>query len=75
MKNDEYLQMLAEAISSSLDQTYKRHMGFALLIFEFDSDKADYISNSQRNNMVDALRETADRIERGETIGPTIGNA
>ena len=75
MKKDKYMEMLASAISHSLDQTYDRSMGFALLVFDFESDQADYISNSKRENMVQALRETADRIERNEIIGPTIGNA
>lgn len=74
-EHNEYLEILAKAISESLDQSYKRHIGFALIVFDFNSKTADYISNSERNNMVEALRETADRIEKNEIIPPPIGNA
>lgn len=74
-KHKTYLEILAGAISESLDESYEKHMGFALLVFDFNSDMADYISNSERDNMVQALRETADRIEKNETMPPPIGNA
>lgn len=40
---------------------------FALLIFD-DPKIAQYVSNCERKCMIEALRETADRLERNEVI-------
>jgi hypothetical protein len=40
---------------------------FALLIFN-DPKIGQYISNCRREDMIKALRETADRIERNEDV-------
>ncbi len=59
-----FIKALAVTLDSTLQTFYEREMGFALLIFEFNSDQANYISNAKREDMVKALRETANRIER-----------
>ena len=59
-----FIKALAVTLDSTLQTFYEREMGFTLLIFEFNSDQANYISNAKREDMVKALRETADRIER-----------
>lgn len=39
--------------------------GFALIVFPFGSPGlSDYISNSNRRDMIKTLRETADRLEK-----------
>lgn len=51
--------------------------GFGLIIFEFTNNEdhkkvkenvGNYISNANREDMIDALREAADRLEKNETI-------
>ncbi|HLI94243.1 MAG TPA: hypothetical protein VKU83_11555 [Puia sp.] len=43
------------------------NIGFCLLIFEFHKPGiANYISNAQREDMIKSLRETADRLEKGQ---------
>jgi hypothetical protein len=40
-------------------------LGFCLLVFEFhNAGMANYIANAQRPDMIKALRETADRLEK-----------
>ncbi len=39
-------------------------LGFALIVFPFyDAGMSNYISNAEREDMIKALRETADRLE------------
>jgi hypothetical protein len=38
--------------------------GFAVLLFRFDGHEATYGSNAQRADMIQALRECADRLEQ-----------
>ena len=71
----EFLRTTAKSLSELIDDFYGCHMGFALIVFPHDSHNADYISNSSRVDMVKALRETADRIEKNEVIPATIGEA
>ena len=75
MKQDEFLQGTAKHLSEHIDTFYGEHMGFVLLVFPYDSHNADYISNSLRCEMIEVLRETADRIEANEVIPPTIGES
>ncbi|MCK5615042.1 hypothetical protein KAR91_74960 [Candidatus Pacearchaeota archaeon] len=75
--NDEnFLNKTASAISESLKKAFGPKTGFALLIFEFDNHGiGNYVSNVERSTMIDALRETADRLEKNQTIPPAIGSA
>lgn len=75
MNNDEFLRAYAEATDEIFEETYGVRMGFAIIVFPFGSGVADYISNAQRENMIDTLRETADRIEKKDTIPPAEGSA
>lgn len=72
MNNVEWLE--AEAILHDIGVTLKAAMpngiGFALLIFNFEAKRrvtdermTAYISNARREDMIDALRECANRIE------------
>lgn len=75
--NDEnFLNKMANAISESLKKAFGPKTGFALLIFEFDNPgMGNYVSNVKRSTMIDALRETADRLEKNQAMPPTIGSA
>jgi len=43
---------------------------FMLVVFD-DPGLAQYVSNCSRENMIKAMRETADRFERQETLDRT----
>jgi len=62
---DEIMRILANAITEVFPQKY----GFALLVFPFNSPgTANYISNARRDDMIKALREKADILEKGGDI-------
>jgi len=71
------LEPMARALDGLIEELYKKRMGFALVVFEFNTDKgvADYISNAQREDMIKVLREKADILEAGLDIPKIIGNA
>ena len=77
MKTDEGLKGVARALEDVLPEIYGFRMGFALMVFPFGSEErgADYISNGDRECMIKALREAADKLEAGKTIPITIGEA
>ena len=57
-----------KAASALIDEKLEKKFGFALLIFEFHRPGiSNYISNADRSSMVEALRETADRLEKKQT--------
>ena len=72
---EKYLQSVAMALDEEFKEFYQQKMGFCLIVFPFDSDQSDYISNAERDDMVKALRITADRIESNAVIPPTVGSA
>lgn len=48
-------------------ETKFKGFGCCLLIFEFDKPGiSNYISNAERKSMIQALRETADRLENNQ---------
>jgi hypothetical protein len=70
------LQGLAEGIGGALRMATGRELGFALVVFDFDNPGlGNYVSNADRAGMVEALRETADRLEAGRDIPLAIGSA
>ena len=71
------LDALAKSVEDALILIYGEKMGFALFMFPFNGEggAGDYVSNGNRKDMIKFLRETADRIETGKTIGRPIGTA
>lgn len=67
---------LMEDICNNLDRVLKtsfgRRMGFALFVFPFDCSPdmmgGNYMSNTERKEMVKALREILDRLDEGVII-------
>lgn len=59
------MQQMAKKVKKLLPKEF----GFAIIVFPFHrkSGETNYISNAQRSDMVKALRETADRIEKNQT--------
>jgi hypothetical protein len=65
------LRGLADALNPIIDDCFGPEMGFALMLFEFHNPGiGHYISNAQRDDMIKALRELADRLEEREDIPP-----
>ncbi len=57
----EVMKKLGDIIGEKIPKEF----GFALLVFPFHSPGiSNYISNAQRDDMIKALRETADRLEK-----------
>lgn len=55
---------ILQAFAQTLEETFPGY-GFALIVFEFDAPAlSNYISNAQRPDMIKALRETANRLEK-----------
>ncbi len=53
-----------------------KEFGFALIVFPFyNGGISNYISNAERSDMIKALRETADRIERNQDIKTPTANS
>jgi len=69
--------LLAKAIEQSLTNIYGKRVGFALFMFEFGSKTAgDYVSNAKREDMIEFMRDLANRLEsRDGIIDKTIGEA
>jgi hypothetical protein len=65
----ELLRSCAKAVNTALSariQSQHKPM-FALLVFN-DPEVAQYISSCERADMIRALRECADRLERRQTV-------
>ena len=70
-QTEEQMRLFADLLSMHL-----RGWGFALLVFPFgDPGISNYISNAQRGDMITALREAADRLEKNEDIPAIQGQA
>lgn len=75
-ESENILSEIAKSIDKCLKETSGRKIGFALMVFEFEHPGVgSYISNAERTTMISALKETADRIEKNQTIPPPIGSA
>lgn len=73
----QFYDQIAYAVEVVLQEEFKKKMGFALLVFEFESEKkgGHYVSNGKREDMIILLRDIADQIETNEIIGTPIGEA
>ncbi len=70
------MRSLAKFFEESIEIVYGKRMGFALLIFDFNSvGVSDYLANADREDMITALRECASRLESKEDIPATQGSA
>lgn len=67
-----YTEEVMRIIGNSIDEILKKyidHMGFALLVFELGKPGiSNYISNAQRKDMIEALKETVKRLEAKEDV-------
>lgn len=52
-------------MGEGIQKMLPKDFGYTLLVFPFNRPGvSNYISNAERSTMIDALRETADRLER-----------
>lgn len=74
---EEGLRIVANVIGDFIDKLYQQPMGFFICVTPLNSDEgvSDYIANCEREDGIKWLRETADRIERNESIGPIQGES
>lgn len=78
-KDMEYTHQVMRSIADAVDEILKEMVGpgFVLTILVYPENKpgiANYISTGQREDMIKALRETADRIEANEDIRPGVND-
>jgi hypothetical protein len=64
------LAALFNAVADAVKQLLPPGTLFAVIAFD-DPGVGQYVSNAQRGDMIRALRETADRLERREDIERT----
>lgn len=76
-EKEEKLRGIARALDEILEhQIYGKRMGFFLSVFEFGGPGvADYISNGEREDIIEAMKETVKRFEANEIIPVTIGKS
>lgn len=69
-RNDlEAVEVEARNIGRVIGKSLPPNIGFGLVLFSFGEDGfLTYISNAQREDMVKALRECADKIEQRKEI-------
>lgn len=75
-QQEELMAEIAKVLDEALKEIYGVRMGFFLSTFRFDiPGMADYVSNANREQIIEALKETAKRFENAEIIPVTRGNA
>lgn len=78
-EQNNFYHQIGRTLDGLLKDQFEQEMGFALLVFgfgkQYNYQGGDYVSNAKRDDMIKALRDTADRIEKGEVIPNTIGEA
>ncbi len=76
IETEEIMQTVAELVDKILKSFCTDKLGFVILVHKLHTPGlGNYVSNCKRDDMIKALREAADRIEKNEIIPPTIGSA
>jgi len=76
IKTEEIMRQIGLEITDVLNEGFPKPMGFALIVFEFNEPGiANYVSNGERESMIKALKETVERLEKGQDIPAVIGEA
>lgn len=72
-ETEKFMKKMGIAIETTLDE-FTENMGFALIVFKIgEPGIGNYVSNAGRESMIEALRETANRLEAKQDIPPAIG--
>jgi hypothetical protein len=77
LQQEKKMRDIARLLEKKLKQAYGVKMSFLLVTQPYgEGDKvSDYIGNLARESGIGVLRETADRLERNETIPAAQGEA
>ena len=64
-RTEENMRKVAQALDANIPQLFGKRYGFAFILFEQDEqDRTNFISNCPREDVVKALRATADRLAK-----------
>lgn len=56
-------------MGDNIQKMLPKDFGYAVIVFPFNTPGiSNYISNAERSTMIEALRETADRLEKNQTF-------
>lgn len=75
---EEFLKALSGAVDEIIEENFGERVAFSLLLWPKNAgDKANYISNAPREEMIEALRETLLRWEnnsddRVDEVNPSL---
>lgn len=70
---ESYLSDLVHTLDKVLEEDCGHRIGFALFCFEFNKPGiSNYISNANRNDMIEALEETLKRFKNDEVMPAVI---
>ncbi len=74
---EDCMRSLAQGVEEGLEMIYGKKMGFVLVATPFNQSNSisDYIGNVDRKNVIELMRQTADRLEKNQTIPATQGEA
>jgi hypothetical protein len=77
LKQEELMRAVAQGVGEALEMVYGQKMGFVLVATPFDESNtiSDYIGNIDRKNTIELMRQTADRLEKNQTIPAAQGQA
>lgn len=68
---EQYLAQVGEALKNTFPG-----LGFVFLLFCFDdASECNYVSNAEKEDIIKALRETANKIKNGDYFPEIQGNA
>jgi hypothetical protein len=74
LETEKEMRKLAELIEMALISIHKERLGFALIVFEFGKPGvSNYVSNAERDTMIEGLKETIERLKNKEDIPAIIG--
>lgn len=75
-RREQFLRDVLGALEEVMKQVYGERMGILLLVFEFNkAGMTDYISNAQRDTMIESMKETIKRFENNEVFPAVQGEA
>lgn len=74
---EECMRSVAKGVNEALEMIYGQKMGFVIVTTPFNESNSvsDYIGNIERSDVVELMRETAERLEKNQIIPAAQGNA
>lgn len=74
---EDVMRSLAQGVEEGLEMIYGKKTGFVLVVTPFNESNSvsDYIGNIDRTNTIELMRQTAERLEKNQTIPASQGEA